>query len=86
MPRNIEELNITNFQNTGQTTPIARYTFDIEIKWRNEAGVLQTHSSTRTYPNALSDMPLRVQRRFVEEMIEAKVRVALGLAEWEDYE
>jgi hypothetical protein len=85
--RSVDEINISNFVNTGQTTPLPRYTFTLEIKWTNEEGVAQTHGPvTKTYPNDLAAMPLSVRRAFAEKMIQATVRVALGIDEWSSYE
>ena len=83
--RSIDELNITNFQDTGLTTPLDRYSFDLEIKWTNHDDTTGEHSSNRIFPNALAPMPLYVRRRFAEQMIEAVARVELGLSDWEDY-
>jgi hypothetical protein len=86
MARSVDEINVTNFVNTGATTPMARYTFVLEIKYTNDAGVKQTHGpQTYTFPNDLATMPLAVRRKFAEEMIKATVRVALGIDDWEDY-
>lgn len=86
MARSIDEINITNFVNTGQTTPMARYTFTLEIKYTNDAGVRQTYGpTTHAFPNDLASMPLTVRRRFAEEMIKAVVRVQLGIDSWEQY-
>lgn len=87
MARQVTELNITNFQETGATTAIARYTFNLEIKYIDNQGVARVHGPQQyTYPNALAPMPLNVRRAFAEKMIEAVARVALGIAEWRDYE
>lgn len=87
MARNVDEINITNFVNTGQTTPFSRYTFTLEIKYVDNQGVKRTHGpQTYTFPNDLTSMPLAVRRRFAEQMIQATARVALGVSEWEDYQ
>jgi hypothetical protein len=86
MTRSIDELNITNFVNTGLTTPLDRYTFDIELKWTDDSGVQHEHSANRTFPNALSAMPLAVRKEFAIQMLTAVVRVELGLDSWEDYQ
>lgn len=82
----IHELNITNFQNTGLVTPFPRYTFELEVKWTDDDGVNRTHGpQTYTFPNDLAGMPPPVQREFAERMIEAKVRVTIGEANWDEY-
>ena len=86
MARSVDEINITNFMNTGLTTAMARYTFTLEIKYTNDAGVKLTHGpQTYTYPNDLTAMPLTVRRKFAEQIIIATVRVALGIDTWEMY-
>lgn len=84
--RSVDEINITNFVNTGLTTAIPRYTFNLEIKYTDLQGVKRTYSATHTYPNDLTPMPLRVRRRFAEDQIKAVARVAAGIDTWEDYE
>lgn len=85
MARSIDEINITNWQNLGTTTSIERRSFDIEVKWTRNDGTKGTHSSTRTFPGALSTMPLSVLRHFVESMIIAVVRVELDIDTWDNY-
>lgn len=87
MARSVDEVNITNFVNTGQTTPFSRYTFVLEIKYTNDAGQQQTYGPvTHTFPNDLASMPLAVRRRFAEMMIQATVRVTLGIDTWEQHQ
>ena len=87
MTRSVDEINITNWTDTGLTTPFPRYTFDLEIKWTDNDGDLHTHGpQTYTFPNDLGTMPLRVRRRFAEQMILATARVTLGIDDWEAYE
>lgn len=83
----VAEFNISNFVNTGLTTPLPRYTFTLEVKYMDDAGVARTHGpQTYTYPNDLASMPLVVRKAFAIKMIDAAARVALGLAQWSDYE
>lgn len=84
--RSVDEINITNWNNTGQTSPFPRYTFDLEIKYTNNEGEQQTHTRQYTFPNDLGTMPLSVRRAFAEKMILATVRVQLGIDEWEQYQ
>lgn len=87
MTRSIDEINITNFVDTGLTTPMARYTFSLQIKWTDDSGVKRTNGpTTYTFPNDLATMPLLVRRRFAEDMITAMVRVTLGIDTWEQYQ
>jgi hypothetical protein len=84
---NINELNITNFVNTGLTSPIPRYTFTLEIKWTDDDGEARTHGpQSYIYPNDIAAMPLAVRRRFAIDMINATARVAIGVAQWSEYE
>ena len=86
MARSVDEINIANFVDTGLTTPMARYTFDLEIKWTDNLGVQHVSGpQTYTFPNDLAAMPLYVRKAFAEEMITATVRVSLGIDEWEMY-
>lgn len=86
MARSVDEINITNFVDTGLTTPLSRYTFTLQIKYTTDAGVKQTYGpATHTFPNDLATMPLFVRRKFAEEMIKAVVRVQLNIDDWENY-
>ena len=85
MAQRIDEINISNFVNTGLTSPMARYTFNLQIKYVDNQGADQVYNASHTFPNDLTAMPLNVRRHFAEEMIKATVRVALGLNTWEDY-
>lgn len=85
--RSVDEINITNFNNTGATTPFSRYTFSLEVKWTDTEGIARSNGpTTRTFPNDLASMPLAVRRKFAEAMIMATVRVQLGIDTWEMYE
>lgn len=87
MARSVDEVNIENFQNLGTTTPMARYSFQLTIKYTDNEGVAQVHGPvTKTFPNDLAAMPLAVRKRFAIDMINATVRVALGLEDWSNYE
>jgi len=85
--RSVDEINITNWVDTGQTRQMARYTFTLQIKWTDEQGVKRTHGpQTYDFPTDLAPMPLAVRRRFANEMIVAAARVALGIDTWEQYQ
>ena len=87
MARSIDELNISNFVNTGQTSQFSRYTFTVHVKWTDDAGAAHEHGpQSYTFPNDLASMPLAVRRRFAIEMITATARVALGIDDWAMYE
>ena len=87
MARSVDEVNITNWVDTGATTPFSRYRFTLEIKWTDDQGVKRTHGpQIYTFPNDLAAMPLLVRKRFANEMIVATARVALGIDNWANYE
>ncbi len=82
----VNELHITNWVDTGQTTPFSRYQFTLTLKWVDAQGVTRTHGPQQyTFPNDLATMPVAVRREFAQKMIEATVRVTLGIDEWSDY-
>lgn len=84
--RSVDQINITNFQNTGQFRQISHYTFDLEVKWTDSQGVKHTYGPTmHTFPDDLASMPLAVRRAFAEQMIMAVVRVTLGIDDWSMY-
>jgi hypothetical protein len=39
----VDEFNLGNFTDTGLTTPFSRYTFQVHIKWTDDAGVKHVH-------------------------------------------
>lgn len=83
----VTSLNISNFVDTGLTTPLPRYTFTLTVKWIDDTGVARTHGpQAYTYPNDLAAMPLIVRKRFAIDMISATARVALGVDTWSQYE
>jgi len=83
--KNVDMINISNWQETGSSVPIPQYQFDLEIKWTDQDGEKHQHNGTYRYPNDISAMPNNVRKRYAEEMIIATARVMLGINEWEDY-
>jgi hypothetical protein len=84
--RSVDEINITNFVDTGLTSPLSRYTFNVEIKYTDTNGVKRTYGpSSHTFPNDLTPMPGAVRRAFAEQMIKATIRVSLGIDDWSLY-
>ncbi len=80
MARSVDQVNITNVQATGQTTPIARYTFSLEVTWTDDAGVKHHHGpQTYTWPNDLADVPQRIVRQWAVELVTQAVRWRLGI-------
>lgn len=72
---------ITNWINTGATTPVPRWTVDVAIEWTKEDGTPESHSDTYTFPNVLSGIPLQRMRRYMEELILREARIQLGIDE-----
>ena len=86
MARSVDRIDITNWQVTGLNVAIPQYTFTLEIWWTDNAGVAQHYGpTTKTYPNDIATMPLAVRKAFAVAMVQATVRVALGIDEWEMY-
>ena len=83
--RSVDEINISNVNPTGATIEVDQYSFDIQVKWTSHDGSKHQHSDTYVWPNVLSDVPNNVVKEFMQEMVIAKVRVALGIDEWENY-
>ena len=83
--RSVDEINITNVQPVGTTVQVDRYSFDIEVKWTDMQGDKHQHGDTYVWPNVLADVPNHVVREFMQAMVIAKVRVVLGIDEWEGY-
>ena len=83
--RSVDEINISNVTSLGTTVPVNKYSFDIEVKWTDLQGGKHVHSDTYVWPNVLADVPNKVVREFMQEMVIAKVRVELGIDDWENY-
>lgn len=84
--RNVDQVMITNWVDTGLTTPFSRYTFTLKITWTDNDGVKHVHGpQAYTFPNDLATMPLAVRKAFANQMILAMVRVTLGIDDWEQY-
>lgn len=85
MPGSVNELNISNFSQSGNTS-IPRWTFQLTVKYTLEDGILRTYGpTTHTWPNDLTGIPTDVQNKFMSDIIGAKTRVALGVSTWDDY-
>lgn len=85
--RSVDNIDITNWSDTGLTTPFSRYTMSVRVQWTDVNGVKQDSGVVaHTFPNDLSVMPLAARRYFANQMIMAAVRVALGIDQWEDYQ
>lgn len=81
----VNELNVTNFVQSGNTS-IPRWTFSVHVKYTLDDGVLRTYGpATHTWPNDLTGIPTDVQQKMMTSIIDAKVRVSLGIATWDEY-
>lgn len=72
---------ITNWTNTGATTPVPRWTVDVVIEWTKEDGTPGSHSGTYTFPNILGGVPLKRIRQYMEEIILREARIQLAIDE-----
>ena len=83
--RSVDEINISNVHAIGTAVEVDQYSFDIQVKWTSHDGSKHEHSDTYVWPNVLSGVPNNVVKEFMQEMVIAKVRVALGIDDWDDY-
>lgn len=79
MARSVDEVHITGWTNTGTTVPVPRWTVNVTFKWTNDAGQAQTNTATRSFPNMLAGVPTRRLREYMEAIILAEARIALGI-------
>jgi len=83
MAQSVERMDIVNIQDTGLTTSIARYTFDLEIWWTDDDGQPRHYGpAEHVWPNDLAGVPLNVMREWAIELVSAAVRVELGIDTW----
>lgn len=81
----VNELNISGWTNTGLTTPIPRWTFQLSIKWTNNSGVQNIYGpATHTWPNDLSGTPDDYLKKLMTKVIADKARVTIGEMTWEE--
>ena len=86
MAKSVNSIIVSNWTDTGATTKMDRYTFDLRVEYTEDDGTPRVHEGNYTYPNDLSDVPLSVRKKWATEQIEAKVRVQLGVLEWSQIE
>lgn len=86
MVRSVDAIFYTNWQETSSNISIPQYSLHIKVQWTDDDGNSHEHEGDYLFPNVLVDMPLKVRRRYAEEMMTAKARVTLGIDDWEDYE
>jgi hypothetical protein len=78
--RNVN-VTVENWEATGQNVPFPQYTVDVGLDWLDSAGERQERSQTITFPNVLQTVPLARLRRYMERIIMAELRIALGIDE-----
>lgn len=83
--RNVDQILIQHWQKTGPTPPVPQWSVDITVRWTDLAGGKHEHMGTYLFPNEMADMPMAVVRQFMEQIIIAKVRVTLGIDDWDSY-
>ncbi len=81
----VHELNITNWNDESNTVPVPQYSVDIEIKYTDDNGDFHTYNTNEMFPNVLSSFPVEAVRVSMQRLIEAKVRVELGINTWDDF-
>jgi len=78
--RSVDQILIGNIQDTGLTTPIKRYTFDLEITWTTSDGAVHHHGpATYVWPNDLADVPLSIVKQWGVDLVIQAVRWRLGV-------
>ncbi len=70
---------ITNWTNLGTTVPVPQWSVDIEINWINNDGSADQNISTQTFPNALTGVPTRRLKKYMEAIIMTELRLQLGI-------
>ena len=84
--RSVDFMGIDNIVDTGLTTAMKRITFNLTLKYTTDDGVKHQYGpALKTFPNDLATMPLAVQKAFAIKMVDAFVRVSLGISTWEDF-
>ena len=86
MARSVDQINIGNWQLENPTPKVNQYSVDVEVYWTKYDGTKGEYSGTHLFPNELADIPLTAIKEFMRKIIEAKVRVNLGIDTWEMYE
>lgn len=76
------EVNVYTGQwtNTGATTPVPRWTFVARFEWTDDGGVPHSDERTYTFSNALSGIPTRRLREYMEAIIMNEARIARGIS------
>jgi hypothetical protein len=76
--RNVN-VQIGNWQATGQNVPFPQYTADVALNWIGEDGQRHEHGGTYTFPNVLQNVPQRRLREYMEQIIMREARLALAV-------
>lgn len=72
---------IANWVNQETTVPVPKWAVDIKIQWTDEANNPHEHEETYYFPNILAGIPMSRLRKYMEQLILAEVRIALGIDE-----
>lgn len=78
--RSVDRIDIGSIVDTGLTTAIKRYRFSLEFWWTDTDGTKRHYPATEyTWPNDLSDVPLRIVKGWATDLITQAVRWRLGV-------
>ena len=72
-----------NWTDQGTTVPVPKWRVDIKVQWTDDAGTPHEREDTYNFPNILAGIPARRMRGYMERLILAEVRIALGIDEGE---
>ena len=78
MARNVNVFT-TNWQWTGNTVPTPQATVDIELHWKDNAGVDHEWSGVAMFPNDLQLVPVAWVKEALEELLLRAARKRLGV-------
>ena len=80
----VHQVNIGNWQTTGQSPRVTQYSVDVYVCWTDNEGTVHEHQGTYLFPNELADIPQEALRALMEQIIIAKLRVTLGISTWQE--
>lgn len=80
LTRSVDRLDVRNVQATGLTTPIDRYTFDLEIWWTEADGTARHYGPTmHVWPNDLATVPDNIVKEWATDLVTQAARWELGI-------
>ncbi len=74
-------VTISDIQPLGTNAPVARYSFDLELEWTDNEGVVHEHSGTYTWPNFLAGITNKELKSIAHFLALLKVKKELGIIE-----